>query len=55
MREARRLRVLQNRVLREAVGCRRDEAPREWIKLNSEELNDLYCSPNIVLMTKSRM
>jgi len=55
LREARRLRVLKNREPREIVGRRRDEAPGEWIKLNSEELNDLYCLANIVLMTKPRM
>jgi hypothetical protein len=35
-------------------GSRRDEVTREWWKLHSEELNDLYSSPNIVRAIKSR-
>jgi hypothetical protein len=54
MREERRLRVFENRVLRRIFGPKRDEVPGEWRKLHNEELNDLYCSPNIVLVTKSR-
>jgi hypothetical protein len=46
LREMRRLRVFGNRVLRKIV---------EWRKLHNEELNDLYCSPNIVRVIKSRM
>jgi hypothetical protein len=47
LREERTLRVLENRVLRRIFGPKRDEVTREWIKLHNEELNDLYCSPNI--------
>ena len=49
-----RLRVFENRVLRRIFGSRRDEL-RDWRKLRNEELNDLYRSPNIVRVIKSRM
>jgi len=48
LREERRLRVFENRVLRGIFGPKRDEVTGEWRKLHNEELNDLYCSPNIV-------
>jgi len=35
-------------------GRKRDELTGEWRKLHSEELNDLYSSPNIVRVIKSR-
>ena len=54
MREERRLRVFENRVLRRVFGPKRDEVTREWRKLHNEELNDLYSSLNIVLVIKSR-
>jgi hypothetical protein len=54
LREERRLRVFENRVLRRIFGPKRDEVTGEWRKLHYEELNDLYCSPNIVRMIKSR-
>jgi len=54
LREERRLRVFENRVLRRIFGPRRDEVTGEWRKLHNEELNDLYCSPNIVRVIKSR-
>jgi len=53
LREERRLRVFENRVPRRIYGPRRDEVTREWRKLHNEELNDLYCSPNIVRVIKS--
>jgi hypothetical protein len=49
-----RLRVLENRVLRRIFGPRRDDITGVWRKLHNEELNDLYCSPNIVRMIKSK-
>jgi hypothetical protein len=55
LREERRLRVFENRVLRRVFGPKRDAITREWRKLHNEELKDLYCSPNIVWVIKSRM
>jgi hypothetical protein len=46
--------LFENRVLSRIFGPKRDEVTREWRKLHSEELNDLYSSPNIVRMIKSR-
>jgi hypothetical protein len=54
LKEERRLRVFENRVLRRIFGPRRDEVTREWRKLHNEELSDLYCSPIIVRVIKSR-
>ena len=54
LREERRLRVFENRVLRKVFGHKRDEVTGEWRKLHNEELNDLYSLPNIVRVVKSR-
>ena len=54
MREERKLRVFENMVLSRIFGPRRDEVTGEWRRLHNEELNDLYCSPNIVRVIKSR-
>ena len=54
LREERRLRVFENRVLRRIFGPKRDGVTGEWRKLHNEELNDLYASPNIVRVMKSR-
>jgi len=54
MREERRLKVFENRVLRRIFGPKRDEVTEEWRKLHNKELSNLYCSPNIVRVIKSR-
>jgi len=45
--------MFENMVLR-IFGTRKDEVTGEWRRLHNEELNDLYSSPNIVLVIKSR-
>jgi hypothetical protein len=55
LRKECRLRVFKNRVLRRIFGPKRDEVPGEWRKPRNEELNNLYSSPNIILVTKSRI
>jgi hypothetical protein len=54
LREEHRLRVFENRVLRSIFGPRRDEVTGNWRKLHNEELHNLYSSPNIIRMIKSR-
>jgi hypothetical protein len=54
LREKQRLRVFENRVLRRIFGPKRDEATGEWRRIHNEELNDLYSSPNIFRVIKSR-
>ena len=46
--------MFENMVLRRIFGPRRDEGTEEWRRLHNEELNDLYSSPNIVRVIKSR-
>jgi hypothetical protein len=54
LQEKHRLRVFDNRVLKSIFGVKRDEVTGEWKKLCNEELNDLYSSPTIVWIIKSR-
>ena len=54
LREERRLRVFENRVLGRIFGPKRDEVTGEWRKLHNKELSDLYPLPNIVWVVKSR-
>jgi hypothetical protein len=54
LRRERRLRGFENRVLRRIFGPKREEVTGEWRKLRDEELNDLYCSPTIARVIKSR-
>jgi hypothetical protein len=55
LREEHRLRVFENRVLRRIFGPKRDEVKGDWWKLHNEELHNLYSSPNIIRMIRSRM
>jgi hypothetical protein len=54
LRDERKLRVFENRVLRRVFGPKRDEVTGEWRKLHHEELSDLYSLPTIVRVVKSR-
>ena len=54
LKEEGRLRVFENRVLRRIFEPKRNEVTGEWRKLHKDELNDLYCSINIVRVIKSR-
>jgi hypothetical protein len=54
LREERRLKVFENRVLRRIFGSKRDEVTGGWSKLHNEEMNGLYFIPNIVRVIKSR-
>jgi hypothetical protein len=53
-REEHRLRMSENRVFRRIFGPKRDEVTEEWRRLKNEELNDLYSSPNIIWVNRSR-
>jgi hypothetical protein len=53
LREEHRLRVFENRVLRKIFGPKRRE-DGSWRKLHNDELHNLYSSPNIVRVIKSR-
>jgi len=54
LRKERKLRVFENMVLRRIIGPRRDKVTGDCRRLHNEELNDLYRSPNIMRVIKSR-
>jgi hypothetical protein len=54
LREEQKLRVFENKVLRRISGPKRDEATGEGRRQHNGQLNDLYSSPNIIRVTKSR-
>jgi hypothetical protein len=54
LREEHRLRAFEKRVLRMIFGPKRDEVTGEWRKLHNEELCDLYSSPSVIRIIKSR-
>jgi hypothetical protein len=54
LREEHRLRVCENRVLREMFGPKRDDVTAEWRKLHSEEVHNLYSFPDIIRQIKSK-
>jgi hypothetical protein len=54
LKEEHMQREFQNKVLRRIFEPKRDEITVKWRELYSEELNDMYCSPNTIRMTKSR-
>jgi hypothetical protein len=54
LQEEHRLRVFENRVLRKIFGPKRNEVVGGWRKLHNEELHNLYCSPSIIRIIKSR-
>jgi hypothetical protein len=54
LRDERKLRVFENMVLRRIFGPRRYEVTGEWRRMHNEELNDLYSSPIVVRVKKSR-
>jgi hypothetical protein len=55
LREERRLRVFENRILRRIFGPKKDKVTGEWRKLHNKDLNDLYSSSTIVRVIKSRI
>jgi hypothetical protein len=54
LREEHKLRVFENRVLRKIFGPKRDGVAGGWRKLHNEELHNLYSSPSIIRIIKSR-
>jgi hypothetical protein len=54
LRDKHRLRVLENRVLREIFGSERDELTEDWRRLHNQELHNFHSSQNILLMKARR-
>ena len=54
LREERRLKLFENRVFRRIFGPKRDEVTGEWRKQHNKKLNDLYSTPRIIRVIKSR-
>jgi len=54
LREEKKLRVFENKMMRRIFGPRRDEVTRDWRRSHNEELIDLYSAPNNVRVIKSR-
>ena len=54
MREEHRLRVFGNRLMWKIFGPKGDEVTEDWRRLHNEGIHDLYCSPNIIQVIKSR-
>jgi hypothetical protein len=46
--------VSENRVLRRIFGPKREQVTGGWRRLHNEELHNLYASPNIISVIKSR-
>jgi len=55
LREERKLRLFENRMLRRIFEPKRDEVIGEWRKLHNEKISTLYSTPNIIRVIKSRM
>ena len=54
LREERRMRVFENRVLMRIFETKKDEITEEWRKVHKEEVTNLYSSPNVVKVIRSR-
>jgi hypothetical protein len=54
LKDEHRLRMLEKRVLRRIFGPKRNEMRRSWKNLHNEELHNLYSSPSVIIMLKSR-
>jgi hypothetical protein len=54
LRELHRLRVFENRVLRQYFVLKKDEVIGSWRKLHNEDVHNLYSSPSVIIVMKSR-